>query len=76
VEVRILNGLQELPSEVLLIKGLRADNIGQKPVKRRIGSYLRKIKDLSANRVNGYLSRQKKRAQETEIKTQNCTRRL
>ncbi len=36
-------------SEVLLIKGLRADNTGQKPVKRGTNSYLRKLKDLQTN---------------------------
>jgi hypothetical protein len=65
VELRILNGLQTPISEVLLIKGLRADNIGQKPVKRGSGSYLLKIKNLSANRMNGYLSRPGKRAKQT-----------
>jgi len=37
VELRILNGLQAQISEVLLIKGLRADDIGQKPVERGKG---------------------------------------
>jgi hypothetical protein len=64
--VRILNGLQARISEVLLIKGLRADNIGQKPVKRGNGSYLLKIKNLSANRMSGYLSGPGKRAKQTE----------
>jgi hypothetical protein len=64
--VRILNGLQAQISEMLLIKGLRADNIGQKPVKRGSGSYLLKIKNLPVNRMNGYLSRPGKRAKQTE----------
>ncbi len=38
-------------SEVLLIKGLQADNTGQKPVKRGTNSYLRKLKDLQRNPV-------------------------
>jgi hypothetical protein len=51
VELRILNGLQVQISEVLLIKGLRADDIRQKPVKREADFYLRKAKDLQTNRA-------------------------
>jgi hypothetical protein len=36
-------------SEVLLIKGLRADATDQKRVKRRLASYLQKVKDLQTN---------------------------
>jgi hypothetical protein len=52
VELRILNGLQTQISEVLLSKELRADNISQKPAKRGTDSYLQKVKDLEANRMN------------------------